>query len=666
MAEVHNKNASGEPSRLQPKSPWQDLGSSAASAGEEIMKFLAFPAPPAKSTQYIQPQPQATKDRRPGYIQDMDTDTMRQARVNALSDPSRAGETSAFRKQYLGENAAPYAPAPQSAPQEPEPSDDPFTAFVDKTKSEKEARRQMMQAQQPAGNALPPPHMWDGSWKNNTSQAKNPNNAIDPALASQLEAETATRENLRIPGNPKESAFTINPDAIALPPESQAADGTVTSAQTPDSSVMGSAEDVDPALEGPAGGPLMGQSQYGFDLAETPPSDQVPMGEDPIDEEVMTGILAGKTPTPETPAEEARIAYLQSQRGINANRELAGQDDIRAQIAQLRGYDQMDYRPLAALVDTWTGSKMAPSFAGPIDREPLIAQLNALIQKGDQHMTDADMQELKDYNDNQTRLEVAGLRGQGTGSDKATAATIANDRRVEAARLAVENRVKAAALSAAEAYKRAQLVAGDKAELKKVEVANALAEKDTNHATGLVNSPANKELGTSTGMADNLRRYRAAVKKYGLAPTGFQEGSERLAALYEEYTSLRKDLDKLGQLTASDLAIVRKQLPNATDAGYAASKFLQGKDGKQLLLDQIDATSGVLRRQGAARIGTIRTAYGSNKNYPITIQTVDGLESTMQRAFGDFIPPHKGGFKDLTPEQRAENKAAMDQYRKGE
>lgn len=455
--EVYNKNASGGQSRLVPKSkyPWATPtggdGEHAATAGakfssswldlptEGYIDYSQFdPNKKAMSLEEQYPRFAFPAKSAPRELNSYDERTA--APIPLPVNPATLGATPEYRKMYLGQNAAPLdrrpsyikkydtdtmkmgsprpgqaayvnpAPAPppmkavwsqapdsaQPSPlaQSPEPirsmevpAKEGFEGYV-----EAKQRKKMLENQ-----VLPPPYIWNGQWKGETNSP--PDQKLDPRLVERLarldKTASGPHEDLSNPVDRYKGVQATPGMANMGPGETK---------EFPDMNSMS----LDLTDFGPAS-----------DEAKAMPTGDVELGGHEKDAELLAGAATaapGAIAQATSPDEVDRVAYFNRRMAENKGALAAhntNQDALRAMIADLQGESQIDYRPLAAAVDTWTGSKMAGHFAGPRDRAPMIAQLQELIGKNDQHLSDSENNMLRAYDHNQTQLKADGLRSGG-------------------------------------------------------------------------------------------------------------------------------------------------------------------------------------------------------------------------------------------------------------
>lgn len=421
----------------------------------------------------------------------------------------------------------------------------------------------------------------------------------------------------------------------------------------------------------------------------------IPYGSDPV-EMPQAPALPAMTPytipninLPQFNAPEAPVytPYSETEQGKQlidelSKRRMEAEERQREQMnqAQLQLQDYLskqqalDVLPIAALVDTWTGSNMARYFKDEkdVNRELALELQKELLKYGQQGVT-SEAEYLKDRlgaGTDEAKIGAqlaqakyeADLRARqslyDTNLDTASKLKIADD-----ARKAAEALEK---FKQSEAYKRAQLRAGKQGASEARQERQfklSVAEKVGNNK--LFQAGPNR-----LKMLDILDKYENAIKdldelRLAAGPTldpKLQQRKTEIERIYGTYTSLQKEVDELGALTGSDIGIIWSQMPNATDWWYAGKSAMSG-GGKKGILSAIRQTREKLLQDHDIGIQQLKDTY---QDVPEAMEAIDRqnktVRSKLEKSFKLGTQPPE--VMEAKPKTLEEKKAYLEQLKR--
>jgi hypothetical protein len=345
------------------------------------------------------------------------------------------------------------------------------------------------------------------------------------------------------------------------------------------------------------------------------------------------------TPYPESDVGRQLIEELTKRKVEAQGRQ---QQDLASAREKLKEYQakqkSIDLLPLAALVDTWTGSNVARYFKEDKDQSRELAlELQKEILKYGQQDVNTELEALKD------RL------GMGIDTDKIKSALDQNvyeanlrakiamdsneldnqtkERVAQAARDAQTARDK---YIAEQAYKRA-LLRGQKSGASE---ARQQKQFDLSVTDKVSNNDLYKAAPDRLKLLDIVNRYDKALegldpKRMASLPTfdpELQRKKTQLEGIYKEFTSQQKEVDRLGALTNSDIGIIWGQMPDATSALYAGSTLLSG-GGLPGIKQRIKDIKNKLRTDHQIAMDQLRNTYNE---FPQAMEIIDRQDKTVK------------------------------------
>lgn len=375
------------------------------------------------------------------------------------------------------------------------------------------------------------------------------------------------------------------------------------------------------------------------------------------------------TPFRETPQGKSLIEALGAE-ALKAKQ--ARDEEMNRTRMQLQDYltkqEGPNFLPVAALVDTWTGSNMARYFKEDQDKTKEIA---AALQG-----------ELLKYSNDAVRGEQENLRAQleQGGLDSRFGANIAgenyrsmisNDAEVIKAMEAAKNRAileqqrrdweeKKLGIMEEGKNRRAKLGAekrsGDEERRARTE------ERAVSHE--IANSEEFKSLTPRMRLLNILDEYEQAVHDAG----GYQfipgELKSRLSSIYNRFAVLQKEADNLGALTKSDLGLVWSQIPDATSAGHAISSAA-GLGGEKVIFNGIDRARQELIRDHDLAYKMLTTGRGNlsqtgdkrieefNKTFKdAATKSLENSNKIRSKQIGSQSAPDKPDLSKMTLEEK--------------
>lgn len=382
-----------------------------------------------------------------------------------------------------------------------------------------------------------------------------------------------------------------------------------------------------------------------------------------------------KIPQFEIPPAPSYTPYSQTEEGKKVIEELTKkkqeaeerqQAEMNAARMQLQDYlgkqKAISYLPIAALVDTWTGSNLAKYYK---DDEDQSKQMAMELQK-----------ELLKYGNLGVENQLDALKNQlGLGSEEArTGANLARqayDAELRAKQAMFDTTVDAATkLKAAEEARKAnkdleEFKAKNKLELEKIKAgkkSSTEARQEKQFKLSVAEKVGNNKLFQSgpnrLKMFDILDKYENAVKdldeiRLAAGPTldpKLQERKTEIGRIYGAYTSLQKEVDELGALTGSDIGIIWSQMPNATDWWYAGKSAMSG-GGKKGILAAIRQTKEKLLQDHDIGIQQLKDTY---QDVPEAMDAIDRQNKTVRSKLEKSLklgtqPPEVTEVKQNTP-----------------
>ena len=393
---------------------------------------------------------------------------------------------------------------------------------------------------------------------------------------------------------------------------------------------------------------------------EQPPADMPP--EDGVPVEPGT---PGAVPVPETPEESAMIKMFMARRDAAIADEKAFQGGTNAEISRLRSDNPLNLRPLAALTDTWTGSRLLPGFDRPRNNGAAIAALQAAIQKSKGNITDSETELLKSRmmaedtaaRDDKKYVSQADMAGALQDALNARQQSLFEQQTgLQTAKFGQQTALQGRDLASRE--KRANAIGGalnaQKQENRIEDKATAADKLEVDRAIVLPTTQPYKQHEISNLSYNVLDKYIKAVE----AATPWERvhpGTKRddITQAYGEYLIAQKTSDNLGVLAGPDVGILKQELPDASAYGYNTTHFGDASSS----LDIARKKQAALGRSMDRYVKTLRATYpGDRTNNVIKIREDAGFEFRPRPTY-DLAPPYPGDFKTLTPEQRTANKA---------
>jgi hypothetical protein len=229
---------------------------------------------------------------------------------------------------------------------------------------------------------------------------------------------------------------------------------------------------------------------------------------------------------------------------------------------------EIDWSPLVALVDKWSGGNLMQAYQRPEDRNKQIQQLQEAV-----------------------------LKARGGLSDAAIRAT---EKELESINRQKENEYKRANLE----YTREATAAAKQNRLQAKE-----QERMDKLAKDIGKEKPYEFVSKSNAYVNALNTYMDLVEQYKLQPIT-SDAKKLLENALAEVSIKYKEAANLGALTGPDMGIIRQALPDATSLGeYVKNKagFGTGADGIMKVLQQ--AKSSVKKDVDMA-IGDLTTRYG--------------------------------------------------------
>ena len=342
------------------------------------------------------------------------------------------------------------------------------------------------------------------------------------------------------------------------------------------------------------------------------------------------------------------------------------QEEMNAAKLQLQDYlskeKSMDLLPIAALVDTWTGSNMAKYFKDEQDKNKELAlALQQEILKYGQAGVGAENQALQD------RLNL--------GADESKQLQQLAQNKYEAdlrAKAALDNAQLDAKtkLQAAEDARRAardleeyrwrmrKEIEGMRQRNRGDTEARQQRSEDRQIAFKLSDNENYKSENSRLKLLGLLDDYEKAVRQHGLSVLP-GDAKTKLQGIYQRFVSAQKEADNLGALTGSDLKIVWGQMPDATSILYAGESFLGGA-GATGILNAIQRAKNEIERDHNISLEKLRTSFGGLS--PDADQRIDRFDQNFKRTMNKLQKPEdlpKIGtqapeVKPLTREQKIE------------
>lgn len=319
------------------------------------------------------------------------------------------------------------------------------------------------------------------------------------------------------------------------------------------------------------------------------------------------------------------------------------QEEMNAAKLQLQDYlskqKSVDFLPLAALVDTWTGSNMARYFKDDQDKnkELALALQQELLKYGQAGVT-AETQALQDRLGlgSEESKQLQQLAQNKYEADLRAKAALDNAQLDAATRLRVADDARKAAMELekfrqSEAYRRALLRKGERASTE----ARQQRSEDRQTAFKLVDSPEFKSENSRLKLLGILDDYEKAVREIGLKVKP-SEAKTKLQNIYQRFVSSQKEADNLGALTGSDLAIVWGQMPDATSLLYYGESFIGG-GGEKGILNSISRARNEIERDHRIASEKLRTGFGGLS--PDADKRIDKFDENFNRTFKKLQAP---------------------------
>jgi hypothetical protein len=414
---------------------------------------------------------------------------------------------------------------------------------------------------------------------------------------------------------------------------------------------------------------FMGQNMpYGSAPVEVPQQSAVPaMTPYTIPNINLPQFNAPEAPvyTPYSDTEQGRqlIDELSKKRMEAEERQREQMNQAQVQLQDYLSKQQsVDLLPMAALVDTWTGSNMARYFKDEkdVNRELALELQKELLKYGNLGIA-SEAEYLKDrlgagtYESkigaqlSQEKYE-ADLRARqslyDTNLDTAAKLKIADDARKAGEAL---ERFKQS-----EAYKRAQLRTGRQ----RAGEARQERSEDRQVAFKLTDNENYKSENTRLKLLGLLDEYEKEVQANGITVKP-GEAKTKLNSIYQRFVSAQKEADNLGALTGSDLKIVWGQMPDATSLLYAGESYLGGA-GTQGIFNAIQRARNEIERDHNISLEKLRTSFGGLSSD--VDQRIDRFDKNFKSTYSKLQKPEdlpKVGtqapeVKPLTREQKIE------------
>jgi len=319
------------------------------------------------------------------------------------------------------------------------------------------------------------------------------------------------------------------------------------------------------------------------------------------------------------------------------------QEEMNAAKLQLQDYlskeKSMDLLPIAALVDTWSGSNMAKYFKDEQDKNKELAlALQQEVLKYGQAGVASESQALQD------RL--------GLGSDESKQLQQLSQNKYEAdlrAKAALDNAqldARTKLQAAEEARKAARELEEYRWKMRKeieamkqrnkgsTEARQQRAE-DRQVAFKLTDNENYKSENARLKLLGLLDEYEKAVQASGITVKP-GEAKTKLNSIYQRFVSAQKEADNLGALTGSDLKIVWGQMPDATSLLYAGESWLGGA-GEQGIYNAIQRARNEIERDHNISLEKLRTSFGGLSSD--VDQRIDRFDKNFKRTYNKLQKP---------------------------
>jgi hypothetical protein len=276
---------------------------------------------------------------------------------------------------------------------------------------------------------------------------------------------------------------------------------------------------------------------------------------------------------------------------------------------------EIDWSPLVALVDKWSGGNLMQAYQRPEDRNKQIQQLQEAV-----------------------------LKARGGLSDAAIRAT---EKELESINRQKENEYKRANLE----YTREATAAAKQ---------NRLQSKEQDRMDKLAKDIGKEKpyefVSKSNAYVNALNTYMDLVEQYKLQPIT-SDSKKLLENALAEVSIKYKEAANLGALTGPDMGIIRQALPDATSLGeYVKNKAGFGTGAKGIINVLQQAKSSVKKDVDMA-IGDLTTRYGKRGG----LEYIDPLKTSFEKAYNSSSvapPAFDKSALDAEMERRRKAKAA--------
>lgn len=388
------------------------------------------------------------------------------------------------------------------------------------------------------------------------------------------------------------------------------------------------------------------------------------------------------TPYSETEQGRQLIDELSKRRMEAEERQREQMNQAQVQLQDYLSKQQaLDLLPVAALVDTWTGSNMARYFKDEkdVNRELALELQKELLKYGQQGIT-SEAEYLKDRLGAGTdEAKIGAQLAQAKYEADLRARQSLYDTNIDTAaklKIAEEARKAAEALEKfkqSEAFKRAQLRAGRQG------AAEARQEKkDRQQAMFKLESVPEYRLAPKReNLLNVLNAYENALRSVDDITSIPGPKATMLSNAYNAYKIAQKEADNLGALTGPDVGIITGQVPDATSVavnltdaarkGLATLGLAQKSSAKQEILDSIERARQKILESHETSINYLRNTL-PDEEFVEPINRVDSAFKSKLRPSRSSSQPKIGAqppeVMESKPKTLEEKKAYLEQLKR--
>lgn len=276
---------------------------------------------------------------------------------------------------------------------------------------------------------------------------------------------------------------------------------------------------------------------------------------------------------------------------------------------------EIDWSPLVALVDKWSGGNLMQAYQRPEDRNKQIQQLQEAV-----------------------------LKARGGLSDAAIRAT---EKELESINRQKENEYKRANLE----YTREATAAAKQ---------NRLQAKEQDRMDKLAKDIGKEKpyefVTRSNAYVNALNTYINLVDQYKLQPiTG--DAKKLLQNAFADLAIKYKEAANLGALTGPDMGIIEQALPNATSLGEYVKKKMGFGTGADGIIKVLQQSKSSVRKDVDMAIGDLTTRYGKRGG----LEYIEPLKRNFEQVYNSSSvapPAFDKSALDAEMERRRKAKAA--------